>query len=213
MDLEITGFPSTRKPQVSQHGISYPSSSLTVLAFQTTLLYWSYGSLTREVCGWCYIGSMVLKGVSGGLFTNGTHMPDWVDSSVATWIQSETEKMDTVWGPSEQRSALAFVHIPPWISCSVQSQPLLTVPNRHLIQAVQESLNNSANPGLNGTPKSVLRFTPRSDHLEADTLGQGSTQASLVPASLGRDNDFWHSLNTNVKNLRAVISGHGEPSG
>ncbi|KAN0094668.1 Metallo-dependent phosphatase-like protein [Tylopilus felleus] len=110
----------------------------------------------------------------GGLFTNGTHMPDWVDSTVANWIQSETEKMNTVWGPPEQRSALAFVHIPP-----------------HVIQAVWETLNSTINPGLN-----------------ADGLGQGSTQASLNSTSLGKDNDFWHSLNTNVKNLRAVISGH-----
>lgn len=58
-------------------------------------------------------GSKVLMRVSGGLFRDGTHMPDWVDSTVAEWIQSETERMDTVWGPPEQRSALAFVHIPP----------------------------------------------------------------------------------------------------
>lgn len=51
------------------------------------------------------------------------------------------------------------------------------------------------------------------DHFQADTLGQGSTQASLDPAWLGRDNEFWQSLNTNVKNLRAVVSGHGEFSG
>ncbi|KAH0831191.1 Metallo-dependent phosphatase-like protein [Lanmaoa asiatica] len=111
-----------------------------------------------------------------GVYRDGSHMPDWVDSSVAEWIRSETEKMNTIWGPPEQRSALAFVHIPP-----------------HVIEAVQENLNSSMNPGLN-----------------ADTLGQGSTQASSDPASLGRDNEFWHSLNTNVKNLRAVISGHGK---
>lgn len=55
----------------------------------------------------------------------------------------------------------------------------------------------------------TLRCLGNSDHLEADTLGQGSTQATLDPASLGEDNDFWYSLNTNVKNLRAVFSGHG----
>ncbi|KAF8421713.1 hypothetical protein L210DRAFT_3490928 [Boletus edulis BED1] len=82
--------------------------------------------------------------------------------------------MNIVWGPPEQRSALAFVHIP-----------------LHAVQAVQRNLNSSINPGLN-----------------VDTLGQGSTQASLEHASLGKDNAFWHSLNTNVKNLRAVISGH-----
>jgi len=110
----------------------------------------------------------------GGRYTNGSRMPDWVDSSVADWIRSETEKMDSIWGPPEKRSALAFVHIPP-----------------HVVQAVQERLNSSVNPGLN-----------------ADTLGQGTKQASSDPASLGKDNDFWQALNTNVKNLRAVISGH-----
>lgn len=51
--------------------------------------------------------------VSGGKYRDGSQMPDWVDSSVAEWIESETKRMDTVWGQSEQRSALAFVHIPP----------------------------------------------------------------------------------------------------
>lgn len=51
------------------------------------------------------------------------------------------------------------------------------------------------------------------EYFKADALGRGSTQASSELASLGKDNDFWHSLNTNVKNLRAVISGHGEVSG
>ncbi|KAG9307965.1 Metallo-dependent phosphatase [Chiua virens] len=109
-----------------------------------------------------------------GRFANGTHMEDWVDSTVAEWIESETVCMNAVWGPPEQRSALAFVHIPP-----------------HVIQTVQETLNSSVDPGL-----------------DADTIGMGSTQASLDPTSLGKDNPFWSSLNTNVKNLRAVVSGH-----
>ena len=44
-----------------------------------------------------------------------------------------------------------------------------------------------------------------------DTLGVGSTQATNNPADAGKDEAFWSSLNGNVKNLHAVISGHGEP--
>ncbi|KIK78297.1 hypothetical protein PAXRUDRAFT_164361 [Paxillus rubicundulus Ve08.2h10] len=110
----------------------------------------------------------------GGVYADGSQMPDWVDSTVAKWITSETETMSDIWGDPELRSAVAFVHIPP-----------------HAIQAVQDILDSSVNPGLN-----------------ADQLGQGSTQASDDPASLGQDNAFWKSLNSRVVNLRAVISGH-----
>ncbi|KAF7761688.1 hypothetical protein Agabi119p4_9680 [Agaricus bisporus var. burnettii] len=40
--------------------------------------------------------------------------------------------MDEVWGPGEQRSALAFVHIPP-----------------HVMQPVQKTITPEKNPGLN----------------------------------------------------------------
>jgi len=59
-------------------------------------------------------------------------MPDWVDSSVAGWIATETAAMDDVWGADAERSALAFVHIPP-----------------HAIEAVQRRLNRTESPGLN----------------------------------------------------------------
>lgn len=55
----------------------------------------------------------------GGVTPQNKPAADWVDASVADWIESETKLMDEVWGPGEQRSALAFVHIPP----SVQSFP------------------------------------------------------------------------------------------
>jgi len=61
----------------------------------------------------------------------------------------------------------------------------------HAIEGVQKTLNAARNPGLN-----------------ADTLGQGSTQASNDPSSTGKDQPFWDALNANVKNLHAVISGH-----
>ncbi|KAI0766316.1 Metallo-dependent phosphatase [Irpex lacteus] len=106
---------------------------------------------------------------------NSTAVPDWVDDSVASWIEQETKLMDSVWGPpNDKRAAVAFVHIPP-----------------HAIQQVWENLNNTLNPGLN-----------------ADALGQGSTQATGQSSSLGNDQPFWDSLNANVKNLHAVISGH-----
>ncbi|KAJ7120693.1 Metallo-dependent phosphatase-like protein [Mycena crocata] len=68
----------------------------------------------------------------GGVSTDGSPLPDWVDASVASWIQSETAAMTAAWGPASSRSALAFVHIPP-----------------HAIQAVQPTLNETESPGLN----------------------------------------------------------------
>ncbi|KAJ3797657.1 Metallo-dependent phosphatase [Lentinula aff. detonsa] len=103
-----------------------------------------------------------------------TAIPDWVDESVATWIESESVVMNDAWGPPENRGALAFVHIPP-----------------HLIQNLQAKLNSTKEPGLN-----------------ADSLGSGSTQSTTDEADVGQDDAFWNSLNSNVKNLHAVISGH-----
>ncbi|KAK0203927.1 Metallo-dependent phosphatase [Desarmillaria ectypa] len=71
-----------------------------------------------------------LGGFSPG--ENSTPVPDWVDSSVAEWIESETASMENEWGPVENRGALAFVHIPP-----------------HAVQSLQSTLNNTSNPGLN----------------------------------------------------------------
>ncbi|KAG1883432.1 Metallo-dependent phosphatase-like protein [Suillus subluteus] len=103
-------------------------------------------------------------------------LPDWVDASVAGWIERETAVMEAGWDSVErrERGALAFVHIPP-----------------HAIESVQKTLNTTENPGLN-----------------ADTLSQGSTQATTDPSSAGKDQPFWDALNANVKNLHAVISGH-----
>jgi len=126
--------------------------------FQPALIVWAFDSQ---------------GGVSEG--GNSTALPDYVETSIATWIQQETQLMDEVWGPANStRGALAFVHIPP-----------------HAVQAVWETLNSTINPGL-----------------DADALGQGSTQATADPSSAGKDQPFWDSLNANVKNLHAVISGH-----
>ncbi|KAG2750503.1 Metallo-dependent phosphatase [Suillus brevipes Sb2] len=61
----------------------------------------------------------------------------------------------------------------------------------HAIESVQKTLNTTVSPGLN-----------------ADTLAQGSTQATADPSSAGNDQLFWDALNANIKNLHAVISGH-----
>ncbi|OBZ77295.1 putative inactive purple acid phosphatase 16 [Grifola frondosa] len=72
----------------------------------------------------------------GGFTTgsNSTPVPDWVDSSVAGWIQQEVAYMNAGWGPADVvgRGNLAFVHIPP-----------------HAIQALQPDLNSTQDPGLN----------------------------------------------------------------
>ncbi|TEB31884.1 Metallo-dependent phosphatase [Coprinellus micaceus] len=71
----------------------------------------------------------------GGFTANATStaVPDWVDESVTSWITEQTERMEEEWGPSEDRSALAFMHIPP-----------------HAIIKVQEGgIDSTKNPGLN----------------------------------------------------------------
>lgn len=129
-----------------------------------TLPPWYYGSLIREVCSraWAAWVRKTLMQVSGGRFTDGTHMADWVDSSVAAWIQNETATMNTIWGPPEQRSALAFVHIPPWVSSCfdprINIRSIFTHGDRHVIQSVQENLNSSIDPGLDGRSWAVSRF-------------------------------------------------------
>jgi hypothetical protein len=42
-------------------------------------------------------------------------LPDWVDATVADWIQTESKAMEEAWGPQESRAAIAFVHIPPLV--------------------------------------------------------------------------------------------------
>lgn len=44
---------------------------------------------------------------------------------------------------------------------------------------------------------------------EADVMGQGSAQATSDTADAGSDDPFWATLNSKVKNLRVVVSGHG----
>lgn len=62
------------------------------------------------------------------------------------------------------------------------------------MEALQGTLDSTKEPGLNDDP-----------------LGEGSTQSTINPSGWGsgRDLPFWNSLNANVKNLHAVVSGHG----
>ena len=151
----------------------------------------------------------------GGVHPNSdskTPVPDWVDSTVADWIKSEVSKMEDAWGPSSSRQAVAFVHIPPLVnelSLFLMSKSRLNALIRHAIQAVQSTINPIKNPGQNGL--SILLKTGM-DHWGntslADTLGTGSVQDSQHGDG-GNDAPFWDSVNTNVKNLRVIISGHG----
>ncbi|OJT14815.1 hypothetical protein TRAPUB_8609 [Trametes pubescens] len=61
----------------------------------------------------------------------------------------------------------------------------------HAVLALQTNLNSTQDPGLN-----------------EDLLGSGSTQASGDPANGGKDEPFWDAVNSEIKNLHGVISGH-----
>jgi len=63
------------------------------------------------------------------------------------------------------------------------------------MQQMQKDLDSEKEPGMN-----------------EDLLGVGSVQASVDPDHFGtgRDKPFWDSVKSNIKNLHAVVSGHGE---
>ena len=123
--------------------------------------------------------------------------------------------MELAWGPADTRGALAFVHIPPYAAFpipSLLSSTDFSVSASHAVQALQTNLDGTKNPGLNGTsvlPSSPFRYTQQLTEPSADTLGGGSVQASNDPSTLGNDGPFWDALIANVKNLHAIISGHG----
>ncbi|KAG8933468.1 hypothetical protein FRC00_013203 [Tulasnella sp. 408] len=48
------------------------------------------------------------------------NIPDWVDDSVGKWLTDEIAAMNVAWGPSENRAALAFVHVPFHVMESLQ---------------------------------------------------------------------------------------------
>ena len=49
-------------------------------------------------------------------------------------------------------------------------------------------------------------------HLADEPLGIGSTQSTFNTTLYGTGNDqpFWNSVNANIKNLYAIVSGHGK---
>lgn len=60
------------------------------------------------------------------------------------------------------------------------------------MQDVQKNLDSNKAPGLNDDP-----------------LGSGSVQSSLDWGS-GMDQPFWDAVKSKVKNLHALVSGHGK---
>lgn len=132
--------------------------------------------------------------------------------SVAGWIEAETKAMNAAWGPAEKRGSLAFVHIPPYEFCSTlfDSNPDLTfcgivslLKNFSLILIPRRTQASTVRPLF---PYIIQKLTT----LAADLLeGDGSVQATTDPASLGKDAVFWDALNKHIKNLHALISGHG----
>ncbi|KAJ2982618.1 hypothetical protein NUW54_g10728 [Trametes sanguinea] len=133
---------------------------------------------------------------------NSTALPDWVDASVADWIQLTVSKMNAVWGPADRvaRGSLVFVHIPPcacgagpsaWLEQHPRPTRALTVRIHHHIPA-------------------TWAFLMRSQRVcaPADVLGEGSTQATSDPTNNGKDQPFWDAVNAEIKNLHGVISGH-----
>ncbi|KAF5348475.1 hypothetical protein D9756_009595 [Leucocoprinus leucothites] len=114
----------------------------------------------------------------GGVSQQGAQNPDYVDASVAGWMESETKEMEKAWGPATKRSTLAFVHIPPL--------------KRHYISSVQNTITPEKNPGLNAN----------------SLAGSGSVQASLSPENKEKDAPFWDAVKQYLPNLVAVVSGH-----
>ncbi|KZV79965.1 Metallo-dependent phosphatase [Exidia glandulosa HHB12029] len=63
----------------------------------------------------------------------------------------------------------------------------------HIVESLQQTLNSTQDPGLN-----------------ADELGEGSTQSSWSFETTGNDGPFWDAIanQTLLPNLHAVVSGH-----
>ncbi|KAF8579654.1 Metallo-dependent phosphatase [Ramaria rubella] len=64
----------------------------------------------------------------------------------------------------------------------------------NVVQNLSETLNNTLDPGLNAD----------------EPLSIGSTQSTFNTTLYGTGNDkpFWDSVNANIKNLHAIVSGH-----
>lgn len=69
--------------------------------------------VASTLCNLRALTNRAVGGFSPG--PNSTAVPDWVDSTVAGWIEAESAAMNEAWGPATNRGALAFVHIPPYV--------------------------------------------------------------------------------------------------
>jgi hypothetical protein len=129
-----------------------------ILDLAPVLVLWFFDS-RGEYGSWFFEhGSIIfIGGVSPK--PNSQPLPDWVDSTVGDWIQTELKAMEAAWGPQESWAAIAFVHIPPSVthlfdilgslmSLALPYPSLLT--SRHAIQVLQSNLDPTKNPGLNG---------------------------------------------------------------
>ena len=87
----------------------------TTLDHAPVLVLWFFDS-RGEYASWFFEHWLIifLGGVSPN--PNPQTLPDWVDATVADWIQTECKAMEEAWGPQESRAAIAFVHIPPSVT-------------------------------------------------------------------------------------------------
>lgn len=60
--------------------------------------------------------------IANSPYHNGTQgsIPDWVDPSVADWIQSETANLSAAWGPGPLPPSIVFTHIPAHVFADTQ---------------------------------------------------------------------------------------------
>ena len=98
----------------SYHLIRWNVNSM-ILDNAPVLVLWFFDS-RGEYASWFFEHSsfIFLGGVSPN--PNPQPLPDWVDATVADWIQTESKAMEEAWGPQESRAAIAFVHIPPSVT-------------------------------------------------------------------------------------------------
>ncbi|KAJ4482613.1 Metallo-dependent phosphatase-like protein [Lentinula aciculospora] len=138
---------------------------------------------------------------------NSSAIPDWVDESVAAWIESESAAMNDAWGPPENRGALAFVHIPP-----------------HIIQKLQADLNSTKEPGLNAdilgsgsTQSTTNEANVGQDDAFWNSLNANSPSKRFLISFFADHGDEW-CIREPTKNVifcfdkHAGYGGYGDPS-
>lgn len=114
----------------------------------------------------------------GGLKTDNTPMPDWVDATVAPWLENEVKTMNSAWG-SAPRHHLIFMHIAPFE-----------------IKKLQASINNQSNPGLNADTLGDGSVQSSSPPLSACQNDCDEPFWDALTSQLGSEN------------IVAIVSGH-----